>query len=218
MQIQKKLVSSVLSNDPTSPLLLEGYNFGYLRSVVHQEVKTSPTEPLMAFGGDGSATMDEIRDLISRLHKKGHARRYVLLEKTHKFRTDALNALLKLLEEPPQDTHIILTALPYATLATIRSRCSIVKFLEPSFAQVEGGNNEPHLTERFQAIARGATEDHTQLLEKFIVDARTSFLSEKSPERAKKKAKVIESSLRLLQKGVYSKVSLQNIFVMWNYA
>jgi len=50
----------------------------------------------------------------------------------------ASNALLKTLEEPPPTTHLILlTANPTALLATIRSRCQIIRFAPIAVGEIE---------------------------------------------------------------------------------
>src|SRR5947207_5227152 len=50
----------------------------------------------------------------------------------------ASNALLKTLEEPPETSHLILTTSnPMALLATIRSRCQIIRFAPIPLAKIE---------------------------------------------------------------------------------
>lgn len=219
MQIQRNLVSKLLHGEPSSPLLLEGYNFLNLTTLVKSEIVADPREPLVIFSDQTTATMDGVRDLISRLHKKGHSRRYVLLERAHKFRKDTANALLKLLEEPPLDTHLILTALPYALIPTIRSRCSIIKFLhQEQIVEQDSQNLAAPLAQRFQQINDSNPQEVAALLENFIVEARKNLLQETTPAKAIKKGEVLNRALDILQKGVYSKISLQNIFTLWRYA
>ena len=57
------------------------------------------------------------------------AARIFVVEDADTMNDQAANALLKTLEEPPPTTHLILTtANPTALLATIRSRCQIIRF------------------------------------------------------------------------------------------
>lgn len=57
----------------------------------------------------------------------------ILLKNAHNLTTDAQNAMLKLLEEPPDNTIIVLTATnKELLLSTIRSRCTIIETLEKS--------------------------------------------------------------------------------------
>jgi DNA polymerase-3 subunit delta' len=72
-----------------------------------------------------------VRDLIQRLAVKPYeqGRRVVILADAHTMNPEAGNALLKLLEEPPQNTLLILTARQMADLLpTIASRCQQIRF------------------------------------------------------------------------------------------
>src|SRR5882724_11133488 len=55
--------------------------------------------------------------------------RVFLIEDADKLNDPSANALLKVLEEPPHTSHIILlTSRPHMLLATIRSRCQMIRF------------------------------------------------------------------------------------------
>ena len=72
-----------------------------------------------------------IRDLIRRLAVKPHeaGRRLVIIAEAHHMNPEAGNALLKLLEEPPDNTHLILTARQVTDLLpTIASRGQQIRF------------------------------------------------------------------------------------------
>ena len=72
-----------------------------------------------------------IRDLIQRLAVKPYeqGKRVVILADAHKMNPEAGNALLKLLEEPPANTLLILTTSQMADLLpTIASRCQQIRF------------------------------------------------------------------------------------------
>src|SRR5256714_13721499 len=57
------------------------------------------------------------------------AARVFIVEDAEYMNEQAANALLKTLEEPPSTTHLILTTSnPNALLATIRSRCQMIRF------------------------------------------------------------------------------------------
>lgn len=65
-------------------------------------------------------------------------RRVVLLEHAHTLTIEAQNAFLKLLEEPPADTVIILTAhSPRALLPTVLSRVQIIAITAPAESQLQ---------------------------------------------------------------------------------
>jgi DNA polymerase III delta' subunit len=60
-----------------------------------------------------------------------------IIEDAEKMRSDSANTLLKVLEEPPLSTHIILlTNNFYAILPTIKSRCQTMMFSQVSFDEV----------------------------------------------------------------------------------
>jgi DNA polymerase-3 subunit delta' len=72
-----------------------------------------------------------IRDLIQRLAMKPYeqGKRVVIIAAAHTMNPEASNALLKLLEEPPANTLLILTARQTADLLpTIASRCQQIRF------------------------------------------------------------------------------------------
>lgn len=62
---------------------------------------------------NASISIEDIRDLKHFLHLKTtgkeEVRRVIIIEDAHMMTTEAQNALLKLLEEPPEDTRLILT-------------------------------------------------------------------------------------------------------------
>lgn len=62
----------------------------------------------------------------------------VVIEGAELMSTDAQNALLKLLEEPPENTHFVLTSSDTGKLlSTIRSRCQIISLIPPSTTDVK---------------------------------------------------------------------------------
>ncbi len=78
--------------------------------------------------------IDRIRDLIGRLAMRpNEARtRVALIERAGAMNPEAGNALLKLLEEPPDRTILILTARrPSELLPTLVSRCRALRFAPP---------------------------------------------------------------------------------------
>lgn len=80
---------------------------------------------------------------------EGRARVF-LIEEADRLNEPSSNALLKILEEPPPTSHIILiTARPAMLLTTIRSRCQALRFSPVSVAEIE-----KYLTQ--QKIASGA--------------------------------------------------------------
>ena len=73
----------------------------------------------------------QIRELHGMLAMKPYEAgyRFVIISDAHQMNTEAANSLLKVLEEPPQKTFLILTAYHlYDLLPTIASRCQHVRF------------------------------------------------------------------------------------------
>jgi len=102
-------------------------------------------------GEDRSVSIEKIRDLEHFLSRKvpGNAARVVIIEDAHLLTTEAQNALLKTLEEPPINTTLILaTAHEQALLPTIRSRSASLTISRPTAAA---------LTDHFQAIGYAST-------------------------------------------------------------
>lgn len=84
--------------------------------------------------------VDAIRDLETEAHFRpyeGRARTFIV-DEADKMNDAASNALLKTLEEPAPTSHIILiTSRPDSLLATIRSRCQIMRFAPVSTGEIE---------------------------------------------------------------------------------
>lgn len=89
-----------------------------------------------------SISIDHIRQLRKFLQLKTTGeqtyRRAIIVESAHTMTIEAQNAFLKLLEEPPADTVITLTATsPRELLPTIRSRLQTITVYAPSRSQLE---------------------------------------------------------------------------------
>ncbi|HET6922392.1 MAG TPA: DNA polymerase III subunit delta' [Anaeromyxobacteraceae bacterium] len=118
---------------------------------VHPDVVAVAEERAMARAGtweprSGRApsrdiVVDQIRDLVDRrlsLRRLEARRRFVILDPADAMNPQAQNALLKTLEEPPDDTTLVLVAAEAdALLPTVRSRCLRVPFRPLPAALVE---------------------------------------------------------------------------------
>lgn len=107
------------------------------------EVLKQPREDaIYSVGVDDEAGIDAVRKLQRFLQLKttGKAmlRRAVIVENMERMSIEAQNALLKTLEEPPEDTIFILTATNLSELRpTIRSRCQIVNIKALTLLEAE---------------------------------------------------------------------------------
>lgn len=84
---------------------------------------------------DGTIGIEIVRILQKTIYLKPlrGLTKLILLKNSHNLTPDAQNAMLKLLEEPPDNTIIILTATnKELLLSTIRSRCTIIEPSEKS--------------------------------------------------------------------------------------
>jgi DNA polymerase III, delta'' subunit len=70
-------------------------------------------------------------------------RRVYILDDAERLNLNAANSILKVLEEPPETTLLVLvTAKPYALLQTIRSRCQMLSFAPLKAVELEAFLNE----------------------------------------------------------------------------
>jgi len=147
---------------------------------VHPDVVVLAEERVMAKAGrwepKGGRTpskdivVDQVRDLVDhRLAMKRFEgrRRFVVIDPADAMNAQAQNALLKTLEEPPDDTTLVLVASsPDSLLPTIRSRCARVTFgpLPDAFVQ-----------ERLAALAPERIADRVKQAEKRAAKAHEDF-------------------------------------------
>ncbi len=108
----------------------------------------------------GFIRVEDSHDVIRKLSLKSYEGGYkiMLIWMAEKMNTEASNKLLKLIEEPPQQTLLILiSADENQLLQTIQSRCQIIripKFSEPVI--------EKYLTEKFQLSSFDARQTAVQ--------------------------------------------------------
>ncbi|WP_456402042.1 DNA polymerase III subunit delta' [Persephonella sp.] len=94
-----------------------------------KELNPHPDIKLISPENDKEIKIGQIREIKEFLKLKKEGGKAVIIEKAEKMNTEASNAVLKTIEEPPDNTLIILTTSNQnALLPTIRSRCKIIKF------------------------------------------------------------------------------------------
>jgi hypothetical protein len=85
-------------------------------------------------------TVDLVRDLVDRLAmgaNQGHGQ-VVLLTDCHRMNASSVNALLKLIEEPPKGVSFFcITDHPKRCLATFTSRCRLMRLPRPNYEQAQ---------------------------------------------------------------------------------
>lgn len=122
--------------------------------------------------------IDEVRDLITKVKYapiKGKYKVYII-DEVHMMTSEAFNALLKTLEEPPQNVIFILaTTEPYKLMPTILSRCQRYDFEKVSeedlfkhlshVCQEEKINAEPESLKLIISLADGGVRDSLSMLD-----------------------------------------------------
>jgi DNA polymerase-3 subunit delta' len=110
-------------------LCLEGTGCGKCRSCVRIEHENHPD--VRRFGGDGTITIDQARSITEETLESPYegGRRAIVIDRADRMTTEAANALLKTLEEPPPFNLFILVTPSERNLPlTVRSRCIRVTF------------------------------------------------------------------------------------------
>lgn len=165
-----------LSRQPPHGILLEApkghgksftalYLAGQLLNVSYDKVRQHPyfkiIDPV-----EGAITIEQVRELkqFVRLRVPGATgiARIVTIIDADRMTTEAQNAILKLLEEPPADTVLILTSSQTADLlSTVRSRAQLVCLQSPSsqdsLAYFTSKGFEESAIARAQLISNGRT-------------------------------------------------------------
>jgi DNA polymerase-3 subunit delta' len=135
---------------------------------------------VLQFDRFASISIDKVRELkrlATLTHAEGRHKVFVLREADRMLEVQQ-NALLKLLEEPPPDTHLVLTSSrPQSLLSTIVSRCQAVAFgplasetiarvlerergLEPARAALAAGMADGSLGQALLLAAEGGEDIH----------------------------------------------------------
>lgn len=127
-------------------------------------------------------TIGQIRRLIEAMNTRAHTGRHkvALLLDAHLMNINAANALLKLLEEPPEATVLIgVTDRPDRLPATVRSRCAMVTFHPPERAAARAWLAQqapPATIDTALDLAGGAPLAALRLIEEGQVEKRGDWL------------------------------------------
>jgi replication-associated recombination protein RarA len=149
-QQTKAAIDSFVSRPSHALLLLGGQGSGKLTvaQYVASRVLGIEMSKLLAHSyvaqvrSEGVLSIEHIRDIHKLLQLKTAGstpiRRVIIIENSHTMTSEAQNALLKHLEEPPQDTVFILTSADsHMMLTTILSRVQTINIQSPTRQQVE---------------------------------------------------------------------------------
>ncbi len=154
LQNATKQKMTAYAQSPTHALLLTGPagsgKYTLAATMIEQALQLTPgahtTHPYVRIvqvePDKQSISIETIRELEHFLSRKVPTtalyNRAVLIEDAHKLTPEAQNALLKLLEEPPEGTVLILTATqPQAILPTLRSRSQLLAVGAPEHTALQ---------------------------------------------------------------------------------
>lgn len=137
--------------------------------------------------------IDDIREIKKFLRLKttgsDRLRRFVVIDEAHNLGHEAQNAMLKLLEEPPDDTCIILTSSnPVRLKPTILSRLQTLRVRNIPKSQLQQISVDSEDIDRLYALSEGAIADVVRLRNK---------QQENEPSRYLKDAKELIGGTRL---------------------
>lgn len=123
-----------------------------------------------------------LRDIVKLSPAKSRAKVYII-DEAHMLTTEASNALLKTLEEPPSHVYFILaTTNPEKIISTIKSRTVLVNFTKATaeetkrslkrIVKLEKIKIENEDIDKIIKIAKGSFRDAVKLLEQFSKDKK----------------------------------------------
>lgn len=171
--------------------------------------------------------IDEIRDLREkiRLSPAREKKKVYIIDEVHMLTTEAFNALLKTLEEPPSHATLILcTTDVHKVPDTVVSRCQQVKFTKATsqelvrsltrIAKGEGLNVDKDAFIQIAQLSDGSFRDGAKILEELSKNARAGKITTEAVEKKYKvgsTAKEIETLVEyLLVKDVRKSLALLN--------
>jgi len=148
-----------------------------------------------------------------------------IIENGHKMTIEAQNALLKTLEEPPQNTLILIsTERKNFLLQTIVSRCKTFEFQDEEIFNQDTNEIKEILDldiiKKFKYIENIFKEKNKKLLnsqiedllEKFLVYYRDLILKSKNDENIIKNIELVEFTQKAIRGNVSAKLALENLF------
>ena len=167
---------------------------------------------------NGSIKIEQIRDLKREsIYKLYEGRKKVwIIEEADKFGLAAANSILKILEEPPPQTILMLISqTKEGLLPTILSRCEIIRFFPLPLQEIEKiiaqqlpqGSDKIHILAK---LARGSVEEALHLTK----EANTLRIREELLSALRKNMNLEEIFKLTAQWANYNQKELQRIFDM----
>lgn len=155
---------------------------------------TETSMNVIEIDGASNNSVDNIRELISNVHYLPTSGKYkvYIIDEVHMLSTNAFNALLKTLEEPPAHVvFIFATTEAQKLLGTVLSRCQRFDFRNVSvetlvnhvkeIAKVEGIKFEQEeLIQQLAVLGRGSVRDTLSLLDQVLTFSENNFVKEET--------------------------------------
>lgn len=144
-------------------------------------------------------------------------RRVCIIDPADKMNDAASNALLKTLEEPPDETHLILiTSNPHQILPTILSRCQWVKFKPLPIGQIGKILEKGHFLERekaqfYASLAGGSAGAALALSNRLDFQRRLDWLQAFSDLPRKTMEEIFETCERIAKE----EEEVQDLLELW---
>lgn len=176
-------------------------------------------------GSKGEIKIKAVRELIRQINlSPGHGKlKLAIIREADKLNTEAANALLKTLEEPPAKAKIILLSSSLRLLPTIRSRCQIVRFedrenpqQEELLTSFESALNDNLKTAFKSAEKISGSNSLEQDFDTVISMWRRKMLSEKTGEFSKRIKLLIEAK-KNLKMTTNKRLIIENLFLELKY-
>jgi DNA polymerase III subunit delta' len=137
--------------------------------------------------GKKKISINQIKELQTNFYESSflNGNKIFLIENAEFLSKDASDSLLKILEEPPENTYFIITSHRAKQLsATIQSRCSEVFINNPQKQEIENWLRQENTSDENVKLALnlalGRPLKITELLDNNILDSRNNFISEMS--------------------------------------
>ena len=152
-------ISQISSQLPHALLVIADYGLDGL-SVAQILAKNSDIFHLKPLPEKQTISVDQIRELISKLRTYAINRRVIIINEADSMTEPSQNAFLKALEEPNKNTNFILVAKnPKLMLDTVKSRCQTLMLHKTTSAQdkklLEKYNLDPASSQQILFLAAG---------------------------------------------------------------
>lgn len=163
--------------------------------------------------------IDQIRDMQKRLRFRPMegGRRACIIDCADRLNEAAANALLKTLEEPPQETHFfVITARPHRLLPTILSRCQWIKFKPLSTGHIvqiiqKAQGLDPEKAHFYASLAGGSAGQAEALSDRVDFQKRLDWLRLFSTLSQKNTEEVFE----ICEQMAKEEEGIQNLLELW---